>query len=171
MNLYSYVINNPVNYTDSTGQAIDIFADIGFIGFDLYKLGRDALSGCKGNLKGNLAALGGDVVGALIPGLTGVGLGIRGVGKATTKTIVIGENMAERVIPYANKIGAKYYNPTKTVQQMGGLKKALQGNIQWVKDMVSKGYKVLDVGPKGKNPTSFFYKAEVGTLKKLGVLK
>lgn len=72
-NLYAYVGNSPLVYTDSTGLIIDTFADAGFILYDLYQL---SVGGRK-DLTTNLAALGADIGGAIIPGLTGLGLGVR----------------------------------------------------------------------------------------------
>jgi hypothetical protein len=52
---------------------VDIVADAGFIGYDLHRL---VTSGRK-DLGENLAALGADVVGAIVPGVTGLGVGVR----------------------------------------------------------------------------------------------
>lgn len=77
-NLYSYVAGNPLNATDSSGLIIDTLADIGFIAYDIYSLIRDGRCG----LAGNLAALGADVAGAVLPGVTGLGLAVRAEAKA-----------------------------------------------------------------------------------------
>lgn len=73
INVYAYVGNQPLRYTDSSGHFVDILIDVGLIGFDLHQL---ATSGRK-DLGTNLAALGADVLGALTPGVTGLGLGVR----------------------------------------------------------------------------------------------
>ena len=75
---YTYANNNPVNWTDPSGQFLDTIADIGFIGYDAYRLVKDG----KKNRKKNLAAFGADVGGALIPGATGAGLAVRAASKA-----------------------------------------------------------------------------------------
>jgi len=80
-NSYSYAGNNPVISKDPQGRFIDTLADIGFIAYDLYSLNNAFANG--GNIKSELTALGSDVAGALIPGATGFGLGIRAVNKAT----------------------------------------------------------------------------------------
>jgi RHS repeat-associated protein len=97
-NLYEYVFNNPVNWTDSQGTGVDTVADVGFIAYDGYRIFKDNIFGDCGNLGENLLALGGDVVGAVIPFLTGVGAAIRGTNKIpclnsfTAETLVHTEN-------------------------------------------------------------------------------
>ena len=48
-------------------------ADVGFIGYDIYRIIKDnLLNGCD-NLGENLTALGADALGAVMPGVTGLG--------------------------------------------------------------------------------------------------
>src|SRR5207253_929371 len=76
-NFYEYVINDPANWIDPTGRILDTLVDLGFIGYDLYRIVVDNIfRGCD-NLGVNLTALGADVGGALIPGVTGLGLAVR----------------------------------------------------------------------------------------------
>jgi RHS repeat-associated protein len=98
INLYAYVENNPVNYTDSSGMFIDIVPDIAFVAYDIYSIGKTLITGC-GDLGTDLAALGGDVIGAVAPGVTGVGLGIRAANKADE--VIDGA----RIIPGVHDIG------------------------------------------------------------------
>ncbi|GJL90435.1 RHS repeat-associated core domain-containing protein [Hyphococcus sp.] len=76
-NLYAYVANDPVNATDPTGEFIDIIADAVFIVADVGILIADEITTGGENRTENLAALGADVVGAVIPGATGLGLAAR----------------------------------------------------------------------------------------------
>jgi RHS repeat-associated protein len=76
-NLYRYVGNNPINYTDSLGLLIETIADIGFIAYDLYRIVKDNVFGDCDNLGENLGSLGGNIVGAAIPFATGGGLAVR----------------------------------------------------------------------------------------------
>ncbi len=73
-NLYAYVFNSPTNFTDSSGQAIDVAIDIASILYDIYQLA----TGSRKDRLSNTIALGADVVGALIPFLTGLGAAYRG---------------------------------------------------------------------------------------------
>jgi RHS repeat-associated protein len=75
-NRYAYARNNPLRYTDPDGRAIDTIADIGFIGWDVFDLGRSAYRG-EGTTGTQWLALGGDVLGAAIPFATGIGAAIR----------------------------------------------------------------------------------------------
>ncbi len=66
-NLYAYVGNDPVNLTDSTGEAIDVVADILLIGYDLYDIGSNGFN------RTNVTSLGANIVGAVVPFATGLG--------------------------------------------------------------------------------------------------
>ncbi len=72
---YLYANGNPVRYTDSSGLFLDTLLDVGFIGYDLNQIFNDNFLGNgKGNSLGtNLTALGLDVTGAAVPGITGLG--------------------------------------------------------------------------------------------------
>ncbi len=129
-NLYAYVQNSPLNYTDSSGQILDTLLDIGFIAYDIYRLATDG----RKDLGGNLLALGADVAGALIPFATGLGAASR-VARTGREVVVIGENMA-RVEKYANKIGAETFQ---------GLTK--EENRLWVEEVKKAGKEVVDIGP------------------------
>ncbi len=74
-NLYRYCHNDPVNKTDPTGLAVDVFIDLGFIGYDIYRLVADGPAHRADNWK----ALGLDTGAAVIPFATGAGLAFRGI--------------------------------------------------------------------------------------------
>jgi RHS repeat-associated protein len=90
---YCYAANNPYKYRDPDGRIIDTIADIGFIAYSGYKLATEPTWT-------NAAALGADIVGAAIPGLTGVGAGIRSAAHGqnaleATKKSTIAQNAAQ----------------------------------------------------------------------------
>ena len=72
-NLYGYANANPVMYVDRDGRFFDLGIDLGFIGYDLYRLYTEGPC----NVGENLLALGADVVGAVIPFATGLGTAVR----------------------------------------------------------------------------------------------
>ena len=84
-NAYSYAVGNPIVNKDPQGRIIDTIADIGFIGYDLYDLGRAYAQGAHSStLKQKAGYLGLDIAGAAIPGVTGLGIAARGA-KVTVK--------------------------------------------------------------------------------------
>ena len=72
LNTYSYVRNNPLTYTDPSGEFLDIAADIAFIAYDLCKVGQAIFTG--GDVAGEITSLGLDIAGAALPGVTGLGM-------------------------------------------------------------------------------------------------
>ncbi|WP_172449332.1 polymorphic toxin-type HINT domain-containing protein [Bowmanella denitrificans] len=70
-NRYLYVNNNPYKYTDPNGEFLDAILDIGFIAYDLYDMATNGVNAT------NSASLTANVAGLMIPGATGLGLGVR----------------------------------------------------------------------------------------------
>lgn len=93
VNRYAYVHNNPVNHVDPSGEIIDTILDVGFIGYDLFDIGRTLARG--GRPSGwQLGALGADIAGAFIPFATGGGIGVRAA--AHTNSVARGSYTAYR---------------------------------------------------------------------------
>ena len=99
INTYGDVGGDPVGSVDSTGLVIDTIADIGFIVYDLYRIGADNIFNDCDNLGSNLTALGADVVGLFTPGATGLGAASRVTKKAIHKNSLdyVGETHVYRI--------------------------------------------------------------------------
>ncbi|HKY26732.1 MAG TPA: RHS repeat-associated core domain-containing protein [Pyrinomonadaceae bacterium] len=139
-NLYAYVANDPVNNTDASGLAADIAVDLGFIGYDIYEL---ATGGPKDRTS-NLIALGADVVGAIVPFVTGLGAATRAARAAGTYSDIrraglrdahhVIQDAAVRDLPGysrsaapavhlpgpSTKVGSPHYCATRVQAQRGG---------------------------------------------------
>jgi RHS repeat-associated protein len=87
INTYGYADNNPLVVSDQKGLFLDTFIDIGFVGYDIYRLAKDNLFGGCGNLRENLTALGADSVGVFLPGVTGLGAATRAVNAVEKKRV------------------------------------------------------------------------------------
>ncbi len=103
-NLYGYALGDPVNLTDPSGQFWDTVLDIGFIAYDLYKIGRSLLNGC-GVSGTDALALAADVAGALIPFATGGGMAVRGARAGEQATEGIYQVMTKEGLPYVGQSG------------------------------------------------------------------
>ncbi|MBS3081492.1 hypothetical protein J4416_00960 [Candidatus Pacearchaeota archaeon] len=153
LNRYAYVLNNPYKYTDPTGNIVDIVADVGFIGYDIYTIIKDPSSSA------NYIALAADVGGAIIPGITGLGLAVR-TAKAGDKALELATT--------ADKIsdGVKGVNQLENakdaerVAQAGGDYSKFQENAQrgrasesftLSEEGLSKNTQTFDVNVKGEN--------------------
>lgn len=85
------------------------------------------------------------------------------------KTIAIGEDMTNRVEPFAQRVGADTYkaDPTAPPDQW------MSNNRQWINDRMDEGCRILDCGPApGRTnypgPTSEYYQMELNEIDKRG---
>ena len=78
LNRYAYAQNAPLRCTDPTGHWIESAVDIAFIAYDIWDIHQNGLTWDNG------LALAADVDGLLLPGLTGLGMAVRG-GKAAVE--------------------------------------------------------------------------------------
>jgi len=155
INLYAYVANDPVNQTDSTGEAIDIIADIAFIVADVADIASNGLNATNG------VSLGANIVGAAIPGATGLGLGTRALMNGGSKLSKIEKSTSVRTI------GGKFTEKTKvspgrgpgqTRSEMKVVKNSEGKTVRTYKDSYDRAGKFqhrkpLGGGPEGR-PTS-----------------
>ena len=107
LNRYSYVRNNPVRYTDPSGNIFDTVLDIGFILYDVYEISQD-----PGNAW-NWGALVVDVGCAFIPFATGGGRAVKAlehggdIGKALGKGVDAVKSKIDDVVEW---VGSKIDN-------------------------------------------------------------
>ena len=111
------------------------------------------------------ASLGADVAGALIPFATGGGMAVRAANRldnaSDARKIVIGEDMAGRVIPEAKRLGADYYDPPNLPPDQW-----MDANRKWINDRMDEGCTIINCGPApGRanypDPTSPYYQMEL----------
>ena len=106
--------------------------------------------------------------GAAIGSIIGSVLGAKIYGSIKIKqlahagTVVLGEGMTNRVIPYANKIGATYYKgmpgfkslstflPKCVMNQLG-----LAHNATWIRWVSKAGVNIVNLGPIGNNSKNY----------------
>ena len=124
----------------------------------------------NGDIAGGLLSLG---LGALDIGTGGSALlktgrstlineGIKGL-KNPKRTVVIGEDMINRVIPFAEKNGFKYFKP-RGKNPANWMKNQKQWIHRQVKDSETE---IINIGPKGVEPISKYYKLELEAIKKI----
>jgi RHS repeat-associated protein len=148
---YLYAAGNPVRYTDASGLIVDTLADAGFIGYDLYRLYTDNVrgNGKRGSLGTNLTALGLDVAGAAIPGITGLGPASRVANRAQT--------VEQAGADLAQKIGT---NRVSVMTPSGRMHIDLAGDAHFEKSLVADiptphvKFQELNFGPNGKSNLS-----------------
>jgi RHS repeat-associated protein len=89
LNLYGYTLQNSMSFTDSDGLLPDAIVDLGLIAADIASYAYNKVRGC--DTSEDIASLKANTLGLLIPGATGLGLGVRAIGKITKgETTVIG---------------------------------------------------------------------------------
>jgi RHS repeat-associated protein len=87
------------------------------------------------------------------------------VGRAP-KTVVLGRNMKDRVIPYAQKNGYGYYKGTPGWVPRSAIQRVSPATLQmvdmafnkhWIKQQVRRGNRIVDIGqPRGYRPSAFY---------------
>ena len=157
LNFYTYCNNNPIMYTDPTGEFLDVILDALFIALYIYNLLKD--DGYKDWT--NWVALGADVAFAVLPFVSGGGQVIK-VADATSDLVdmkrvtIVGETM-NRVKETTFNLGRhdKLYGGFQSYQKLAALGRGGKvlaevggkaSNIAWLYGKVRSGYKVVDIG-------------------------
>ena len=111
---YAFCNNNPVNFVDHDGKAIDIIADVVSIGCGIYNLAQNIKAGNTKAAWGDVAGIGLDLVCAVIPGVT--------INAGTAKTLA--KSSAEIIDEVVDAKGAWSLNP---FDRGKSIEKTLQG--------------------------------------------
>ncbi len=98
---YVYCNDNPVNFVDQDGKAIDLIADVVSIGCGIYNLAQNIKAGNTKAAWGDVAGIGLDLVCAVIPGVT--------INAGTAKTLA--KSSAEIIDEVVDAKGAWSLNP------------------------------------------------------------
>ena len=98
---YAFCNNNPVNFVDLDGKAIDIIADVISIGCGIYNLAQNIKAGNTKAAWGDVAGIGLDLACAVIPGVT--------INAGTAKALA--KSSAEIVDEVVDAKGAWNLNP------------------------------------------------------------
>jgi hypothetical protein len=79
-------------------------------------------------------------------------------------TVIIGENMARRVIPYAERVGARYYRPRRAAEANWK-----RNNRAWLLRQMRQGALIVDLGPDEKRRAtrgpSEYYEMELALIR------
>jgi len=129
-NVYHYSANNPIVAKDPDGKLFDVIVDIAFIAYDVYDIGKTVVKGER--VSGTqVAALGADIIGAVVPGLTGGGAAVRAAAHADDAVKVI--KGADKAADAAKAGGKEATSRAKNVAAAD-----------------AKGIPVSQLGPSGK---------------------
>ena len=169
-NRYAYVRNDPARKIDPDGECEICLENA---------LQREQLAVVRGemtldeyNARNKARGVGALLGAAPWAGLLGVRAALTwlGVGGAATAgagggtTILLGENMMERIAPAAQELNAGVFNT-----QWTNFADVMTEDMSWLQGQINQGTKILDVGRDiGRAAPSEFYQAEVNLLQANG---
>lgn len=135
LNTYGYVEQNPLSFVDPKGLLPDAIFDIGFIAIDVASYAYNKIRGC--DTSEDIASLKANTLGLFIPGVTGLGLGVRIYGNGSRTISVLGKN--PDYIKLANKLGAKHFSvPTDAWNKMSKIEQ-WTANKKFLDRMAKRG--------------------------------
>ena len=147
VNLYAYVGGSPTDSTDPSGEIIDTLADAAFIGFDVYELIKNG----RCSLGTNLLILSADVVGALIPGVTGLGEGVR-TARGAVEGLSFTRRQLQHAFKHSNDFGVSGNVNNKTLSEFSS---AIQSHVN------APGTQAIEGSYRG-NPVTHHVNPETG---------
>jgi hypothetical protein len=134
---YSLMDNDPIRHNDPKGDQIDVIVDLGFIGYDLYDIGRSLIKG-EGTKKEQWIALGLDVAGALIPFATGLGAAYKATSSATKVGTKLALHTAVEATAKSAQIGEKIIIREGTGKGVAVVGRSMEGRVKPFAEKLSK---------------------------------
>lgn len=154
LNRYSFELNNPYRYTDPEGHYVETAFDIAFIVSDIANINEDPSDIT------NYLALGADVVGALLPGATGLGLGVKAVdkavdaGKAGKASSLVGKTGTYK------ELAKETTGKSGTIQAHHDIEKRFLGQLGYSKQQIDKSPAVILTKTTHQQTTNKFRQAQ-----------
>jgi RHS repeat-associated protein len=150
-NGYAYVRNAPLTYVDPDGRAIDTILDVGFIVYDLYRIGRAVVTGAP--VRTEVLALAADVGGALVPVVTGGGMAVRAGAKAASHAddLLHGTEAASHIVQAG-----------KTAERSGEVAKAAEAGKELHRPYIRKSTREAVEAGAAKTPDGKFIDPNTG---------
>jgi hypothetical protein len=134
---YSLMDNDPIRHNDPKGGQVDVIVDLGFIGYDLYDIGRSLIKG-EGTKKEQWITLGLDVVGALIPLATGLGKAYKATSSATKVGTKLSLHTAVEATAKSAQIGEKIIIREGTGKGVAVVGRSMEGRVKPFAEKLSK---------------------------------
>ena len=172
-NRYVYAYNNPISFLDTNGRQAGPASLAQLEMAELRMVREGKMTRAQYERRAGARATTGLVTGAILTGSGMIAsawdslttfLGFGGAAaSAGGGTLLLGENMAERVEPLAEEINAATFNvPWTNMADM------LARNMSWLQSQIDRGARIFDIGRDLTRDPSPFYNAEVNLLQANG---